>query len=160
MSVSVDPAALDLGYLALFVGYGYAEEVEAKLSELGFGDLRFSHGFVFQHLIAGEKTIGELAALLEVTQQGASKSVLELETMGYLERAQDPEDARVRRVKLSARGDAAVAAGRKIRAALEASIEAKLGAKQIKTARATLAKVLEELGGAEAVRARKVKPPR
>jgi DNA-binding MarR family transcriptional regulator len=157
---TVDPAGLDLGYLALFVGHAVNAAVQDALAGRGHGDLRTSHGFVFQHLVAGARTIGELAERMAVTQQAASKTVAELEGLGYVERTADAGDARVRRIALSARGRAAIAAGRKARAALERRLEARCGAAAIAAARRTLVAALDELGGADAVRARRVVAPR
>ena len=95
MPPAVDPLQLDTGTLALFVGQAAAALVQEQLAAQGFGDLRFSHGYVFQHLIDGEPTVGELAAQLGMTQQGASKAVAELERLGYCERVADAADARV-----------------------------------------------------------------
>jgi DNA-binding MarR family transcriptional regulator len=155
-----DPAQLDLGHLALFVGYAFADGVMQALAAAGFADLRFSHGFVVQHLIDGPLTIGALAERMEITQQGASKAVAELEGLGYVERVTDPDDARVRQVQLSARGREAVAATRKVRQRLARQLSAHCGDKAITDCKRVLAKVLQELGGAEAVRRRKVRPPR
>ena len=155
----VDPRALDIGYLALFVGYAFTDKVQAKLA-VGFEGLRFAHGSVFQHLVEGPRTLGELAAALEVSQQAASKSIAELEALGYVERVADEADARVRRVRLSERGRGAVARARKIRASLERKLAAERGARAIEQCRAVLADVLESLGGAEAVKKRRVRGPR
>jgi DNA-binding MarR family transcriptional regulator len=157
---NLDPSALDLGHLALFVGFGYADAVQTELERAGFGELTFSHGFVFQHLIDGERTIGELSARLSVTQQAASKVIGELERMGYVERVRDPEDARIHRVRLSERGRRSVQASRRARVRLSRKLAKLYGAPAIDEARALLAKVLEELGGAEAVRGRRVRAPR
>ncbi|WP_224241013.1 MarR family winged helix-turn-helix transcriptional regulator [Hyalangium gracile] len=151
--------ALDLGYLALFVGMRVNELTLEELHAAGFTGLRHSHGFVFQHLLAGARSVSELATLLEVTQQAASKTVAELEQLGFIEDTPSP-DARVRRVKLSARGLAAVEQGRAVRAELERRFERSHGRKAIEDARKLLARVLDSLGGAEAVRARRVRPPR
>jgi DNA-binding MarR family transcriptional regulator len=156
----VDPSALDLGHLALFVGLGYADAVQRELARGGFEGLTFSHGFVFQHLIDGARTIGELSARLEVTQQAASKVIADLERLGYVERARDPKDARIHRVRLSERGDACVRLSRRARARLERKLTKQYGAPALDGARALLAKVLEDLGGAQAVRARRVRAPR
>src|SRR4051812_32064362 len=78
-------------------------------------DVRVSHGYVFQLLIDAEPTIGELAAGLGITQQGASKHVAELVRLGYAERVADPADARTRRVRMSARGRAVLEEGRRAR---------------------------------------------
>ncbi len=152
------PAELDIGSLALFVGLAAAERVRERLAGEGYADLRFSHGYVFQHLVEGEPTISELAARLEMTQQGASKTVAELEGRGYVERFPDPSDARIRRVRLTGRGRAAVEAARRIRAAQEASLAEAHGAERLAGAHALLVELLEALGGAEAVRRRGVRP--
>jgi DNA-binding MarR family transcriptional regulator len=156
----VEPGALDLGHLALFVGYAFAEAVQAKIAEKGFAGLRFSHGFVVQHLVGGERTIGELATRLEVTQQAASKVVVELEGLGYVERVADEGDGRVRRVRLTEQGRAVIAYSRKVRADLERRLAARHGEEALAAVRVLLAEVLESLGGAEAVRRRRVVAPR
>ncbi len=107
----LDPGELDVVLAALFAGLALNEQVTARLHAAGFDDVRFSHGFVFQHLVPGPLPVGELARRMEVSQQAASKAAAELERLGYLERTPDPADARVRRLGLSARGRAAVAAG-------------------------------------------------
>jgi DNA-binding MarR family transcriptional regulator len=157
---SLDPSRLDLGHLALFVGYGYADEVKRELERQGFDGLTFSHGFVFQHLIEGERTIGELSARLGVSQQAASKVIAELTRLGYVERARDPEDARIHKVRLSARGRNSVQTSRRVRARLERRLMKLYGPARFEAARALLAKVLEALGGAAAVRGRRVRAPR
>jgi DNA-binding MarR family transcriptional regulator len=150
---------LDLGYLALFVGMRVNELVLEEVHAAGFPGLRYTHGFVFQHLHSGPKSISELAALLEVTQQAASKTVAELERLGFVEQTAS-DDARVRRVQLSAHGLAAVEKGRAIRAGLEKRFERTLGRPAVEDARRLLARVLESLGGAESVRTRRVRLPR
>ncbi|MFP2933847.1 MarR family winged helix-turn-helix transcriptional regulator [Pyxidicoccus sp. 3LG] len=117
------------------------------------------HGYVFQHLLGGPRSISELAGLLEVTQQAASKTVAELEGLGYVEKTESG-DARVRRVALSARGLAAVEKTRAVRSGLQKRFERQHGARAVEEARKLLADVLSSLGGAEAVRTRRVRPPR
>jgi DNA-binding MarR family transcriptional regulator len=156
----IDPKQLDVGHLALFVGYAFAELTEAELDEAGFGDLRFSHGFVFQHLVDGPKPIGELAKRMKITQQGASKVVVELESMGYVERIPSPEDARVRAVTLTRKAEEAVAKSRKIRAKLSKKLAELHGPEEVEKCRLILAELLDTLGGADAVRGRRVTGPR
>jgi DNA-binding MarR family transcriptional regulator len=109
-----------------------------------------------QHVVDGPRSIGELAERMGVTQQAASKAVGELERLGYVERAPDPADARVRRVGLSARGVEAVARTREVRAGLEAELVELLGEQRVAALKETAWSVLEWTGGAEAVRARRV----
>ncbi|MGV9411672.1 MarR family winged helix-turn-helix transcriptional regulator [Nocardia sp. NPDC003693] len=159
MPADLDPRSLDTGTLALFAGQAAAARVQARLTEDGFGELRMSHGYLFQHLITGEPTITELAAQLSMTQQGASKAVAELERLGYCERTPDPSDARVRRIRLTSRGHAAVAAARRARADLEARLAARFDDSRLTAQRAFLTELLAELGGIEAVERRAVLPP-
>ena len=82
-----------------------------RLTARGFTGLRFSHGFLVQRLIDAEQPIAALAQALDVTQQAVSKTVSELEGLGYVRRRPDPRDARVRLVSLTDRGRAAVDGG-------------------------------------------------
>ncbi|NBM19270.1 MarR family winged helix-turn-helix transcriptional regulator [Streptomyces sp. GC420] len=160
MPPSLDPRRLDTGTLALFVGQAAAALVREQLADQGFGDLRFSHGYVFQHLIDDEPTVGELATRLAMTQQGASKAVAELERLGYCERVPDAADARVRRVRLTDRGRDAVHAARQARNALERRLTDRFGERCLAEHRDLLVRLLDELGGTPAVERRAVRPPR
>ena len=155
---SAEPEGLDLGYLALFVGLRFNELVLDALLAAGFAGIRHAHGYVFQHLLAGPMAVTELSRHLGVTQQAASKTVAELTSLGYLEDA-GSSDARVRRVALSERARAAIEKTRSIRAGYQRRLSKKHGAEVVR-ARRLLASVLEELGGAQAVRTRKVRAPR
>ncbi|MFB8245599.1 MarR family winged helix-turn-helix transcriptional regulator [Streptomyces sp. NPDC055952] len=168
MREPVDPSALDLGSLALFVGLTAAGAVQADLAAQGYGDLRMSHGYVFQHLVDGRPTVSDLAARLDMTQQGASKAVAELERLGYVERLPSPRDARIRHVALTAKGRDAVAAARQARERLEARLRERseraavdgAGGTAFDVTRAVLVDLLGELGGTAAVHRRDVRPPR
>ena len=72
---------------------------------------------MFQHLVPGPLPVGALARRMGVSQQAASKAAAELERLGYLERSADPADgARAPARRSSPRGEAAVRAGREVRA--------------------------------------------
>jgi DNA-binding MarR family transcriptional regulator len=151
---------LDTVTALYLTGLALTTEALGRLHAAGHPDLRISHGFVVQHLVEGPVRIGDLAVRMGVTQQAASKAVAELEALGYLERTSDPGDARVRRVGLSARGAAAVSTTRAVRADIERELAAALGAGRVEEARRTALDALEWAGGAEAVRGRRVRPPR
>jgi DNA-binding MarR family transcriptional regulator len=155
-----DPAEADLSLASLFTGWALADEIQRRLGADGFEDARFADGVVFQHLVSGPVTISTLAERLGVTQQAASKSVVDLEKRGYLSRAQDPADARARQVVLTARGDAVIAAARKHRAALDAELRQALGDDRVEAARSLLVDTINLLGASPALRARAVRPPR
>jgi DNA-binding MarR family transcriptional regulator len=151
---------MDLSLASLFAGWALADELQRRLAADGMDDLRFADGVVFQHLAAGPRTIGALAERMEVTQQAVSKSVADLERRGYVARGADPDDARMRRVALTERGEAAIAGGRRHRAAISAELAERLGPRRVESARRLLLDVVADLGADTAVRGRRVRPPR
>jgi len=155
-----DASDADLSLASLFAGWALADELQRRLAADGLGDLRFADGLLFQHLVDGPQTIGALADRLEVTQQAVSKSVADLERRGYVARTLDPDDARARRVALTDRGDAAIAGGRRHRAAIDAELAERLGPRRVEGARRLLIDVVRDLGADAAVRRRRVRPPR
>jgi DNA-binding MarR family transcriptional regulator len=108
----VEEADLDLPLAALFAGYALNDEVQRRLHAAGFEGLRFAHGFLIQHLVEEGRPVGELAQLMGVTQQAVSKTVRELEGLGYVERRAADRDGRVRVVTLTTRGRAALETAR------------------------------------------------
>jgi DNA-binding MarR family transcriptional regulator len=159
MNSSVALDELDLSLAAMLAGLAMAEEVERRVAAAGFGDARFSHGFVFQHLLREPLTVGALARAMGVTQQRASKATSELEALGYVRREADPADARVRRLVLTERGHGVVAAAREARAALVAELRERLGARRVGAAERVLREALVALGAQDTVRARRVRLP-
>ena len=150
---------LDLPLASLFAGWAMADELQRRLAADGMDDVRFADGVVFQHLVEGPRSITSLAERLEVTQQAASKAVADLERRGYVARTADPDDARARRVALTARGEAAIEASRRHRAAIEADLAERLGERRVHAARRLLNEIVTELGADAPVRGRRVRPP-
>ena len=155
----MQPDALALSDLAYFVGLAANRQVMSELAEAGFGDVRESHGFLIQHLLHGPHSVGELSLLLGVTQQAVSKRIAELTAGGYLESASG-QDARVRLVQLSARGHACVLCSRRLREKLERRLKKGLGERRAQQTQRALADALELLGGAAAVKQRRLRPGR
>ena len=153
----VDLGHLDLATLAALAGDAASSHLLEEVRR--HGQVRVSHGYVVQLLVGGTPTIGELAQQLGVTQQAASKSVVELERLGYVERVVDAGDSRVRRVRLTSQGRRVVADARRARARLEARLERTVGAARLEVARDVLIALLEEVGATDAVANRRVRPP-
>ena len=65
-----------------------------QLAEQGYGEIRPSHGTVFQYMQEEGSRITDLAARVKVTKQSMSSLVYQLEEWGYLERRPDPNDKR------------------------------------------------------------------
>ncbi|MFE9202591.1 MarR family winged helix-turn-helix transcriptional regulator [Micromonospora sp. NPDC007230] len=80
------------------------DDLHAELARQGHPDLRPVHGFVLQAVGTAGTTASELGQRLGVSKQAAGKTVDRLVTLGYLERADDPADARRKLVRLTDRG--------------------------------------------------------
>jgi DNA-binding MarR family transcriptional regulator len=154
----LDLEQLDLGHLALFVGLRVNQLVMARMARAGFKNLRESHGYVIQHLIESERTITELARRMAVTQQAASKSVAELVRLGVLEESPG-QDRRSKMIRLSSRGWKGVHASRRIRVTIHNRLQKSMGSSGYEWTKHALIQCLDALGGAEAIRSRRVKQP-
>lgn len=80
------------------------DDLHAELARQGHPELRPVHGFVLQAVGTAGTTAGELGQRLGVSKQAAGKTVDRLVALGYLERADDPADARRKLVRLTDRG--------------------------------------------------------
>jgi DNA-binding MarR family transcriptional regulator len=129
----------DLGILLGLAYQDFVAELNAHLAERGFDGIRPSFGYVFRALLAQELTASLLAARLGITAPGAGKLVDEMVAAGYVERVADPDDARSRRLRLSRRGQRAVAAARQFHRRYEERLAQAHGARAV----ATLRQVLE-----------------
>ncbi|WP_437936608.1 MarR family winged helix-turn-helix transcriptional regulator [Sorangium sp. So ce341] len=155
------PAPPDEDLVLLFAALAAAtsDEVMRRVERAGHGDLRPSHGYVFQHLIPGPVKVRELAERLGITAQGASKAVAELEELGYVRRRVAEDDQRNRLVELTDRGWAAVEAGRAARAAVNRRLRALLGEEQTAALRASLQRIAERTGGLALLSSRRLRHP-
>ncbi len=122
-------------------------------------EVRESDGYVFQHLLPGPLTVGELAERLGITQQGASKAVLDMERRGLVRRLADPSDRRIRRIELTSVALDAVDAGRHARQEFAATVEETLGARRATTFRRALVDLLAATGADVTVERRSVPAP-
>ncbi|PWU48728.1 MarR family transcriptional regulator [Micromonospora globispora] len=80
------------------------DDLHAELARQGHPELRPAHGFVLQAVGVDGTTASELGQRLGVSKQAAGKTVDRLVALGYLERADDPADARRKLVRMTARG--------------------------------------------------------
>ena len=98
-----------------------------RLHERGFADLDGAHLTVFQYPGPQGTKPSELAERLRITKQALNYLLGTLERLGYLERRQDPDDLRSKRVELTDRGVAAVGVIREAVQELEATWAGQLG---------------------------------
>lgn len=150
------PSLIDLASLA---GGAIDGHVITGLDRAGYPGLRVRHGYVVQRLLAGDRTVTELARSLQVTQQAMSKTVAELERLGYVRRDVDPEDARRKSLSLSVRGTEAIDTARTLRAELLSDVTAEVGVRRVADAETVLRTILDVLGLAGRVEARAVPVP-
>ena len=141
--MAYDERQLDLVLATLLTGLALNERVLARLVAAGHGDVRFSHGFVFQHLIDGPLPVGALARRLGVSQQAASKAAAELERLGYLERVACPEDGRAKIIRLTPRGRDAALTGRRIFSEIEAEWAEQIGEDLVRSLREAAERIAE-----------------
>jgi DNA-binding MarR family transcriptional regulator len=136
--------APDLGRLLLEAHRALGAELVSTLAERGYPDARPGHAAVFLHIDRRTGTrLTELARRARMTKQGMMLVVDDLEQRGYVRRVPDPEDARAKVVRLTARGRRFVAEARRASAAVEAGARRDLGDRRYETLR----DALEELVG-------------
>lgn len=157
--VKLSSSDLDVAILSSLVGTALDARTLEALRAAGHPHLRRVHGFVFQHLIEKQPTVSQLAAALRVTQQAASKSVAELEALGYLRRESDARDSRRRRIVLTEHGRHAIAVSRRVRVDLSRALLDEVGADAVDTTRQVLVTLLDKLDATAAISTRSVPAP-
>lgn len=131
-------ADMNLGLL-LFIPYRHLEEeVLAAVRARGY-DLPLNQARVFQRIGPEGSRMSELAEAAQVTKQTLTSIVDQLERSGYVRRSPDPQDARARIVRITAKGRRMIASGTPAREAVETSWEAHLGPARARQLRALLA---------------------
>ena len=152
------PPDQDLTLLFAALNAATSAAIVRRVADAGHPDLRPAHGYLFQHLVEGPARVGALADKLGMTAQGASKMIIELERLGYVERRGDPADGRNRIVALTARGHDGIAAGRAARAAITAELRAVLGEAAADRLVADLQRLADQSGGLATLLARRLRP--
>ncbi len=115
-----------------------------RLHERGFDDLEAAHLSVFLFPGPQDAKPSELAARLRASKQSVNHLLGQLERLGYLERRDDPDDLRARRIHLTPRGRSAVLTIREAVAEVERDWERRLGAKRLALLRQMLRELSEQ----------------
>lgn len=152
------PAHDDIGLLCMVVANGFSAAVLDRLAAAGFGDARLGHGFVVQGLLAGDTTVTQLADRLAVSVQAVSKTVREMERLGYVEKAPNPADGRAQLLRLSARALASVAESRRARLAVQQQLLEALGPGRAQHTLDALRLLAGQFGGLESLANRRLRP--
>lgn len=93
----------------------------------GFTDLVAAHLAVLRYPGPNGRRPSELAAEVGATKQAMNYLLGQLERLGYVERRDDPDDLRSKRVHLTARGEALRRVIRRTVSTIEVELEAELG---------------------------------
>jgi DNA-binding MarR family transcriptional regulator len=124
-------------------------ELNRELADAGYRELQIlpSHNAVLRPLWDHPEGVRstELAASARITKQSMGAIVDQLERLGYVERVDDPDDKRAKRVRLTKRGRDI---GRAMRAAVrhvEADWARRVGAARLTALRETLTELLGSL---------------
>lgn len=136
--------------LARLFAIGYRVLVEGlhrRLAERGWADVRVSYGFVLLAARSGELRGADVAALLGVSKQAASKLVDGMQEAGYVTRERHDRDDRAKLVRLTDRGHALLAAVEEIYAELESEWAGLIGVAAVESVRGDLTTVLAHVHG-------------
>ena len=133
-------AAPHLGALIRLAAQFMNEQMTRWLADSGFEGMQPAHSAVIQPLWAAPEGLRStaLAQASRITKQSMSALIADLEEHGYVERVEDPHDARAARVRLTARGRSYGRAVRAFARSLEADWARQIGAQRIEELRATL----------------------
>lgn len=130
--------ALDFGVLLNIAFNSFKGALEDDLAAAGFDDVGPSFGYVFRLLAEAPCSLSELARQLHMTAPGALKLVDDMVAKGYVARAADAADKRVKRLSLTPRGRAALGRAREFHARCEQALVDRLGARRVAATREVL----------------------
>lgn len=134
----------DLGILVALAFSAFVSDLRASLAEQGYADVHRSFGYVARNIGDHSLTLSELADRLDITSPGALKIVQQMEETGYVERTADPDDARAKRIRLTKRGRAALAAARAFHRRFEDDLVARHGGRKVQALREILGALVSE----------------
>jgi DNA-binding MarR family transcriptional regulator len=135
--------------LARLFAIGYRQLIDGlhdRLRARGWTDVRPAFGFALLAARDRPTSATELAELMGVSKQAASKLVDAMVSGGYLQRGTDPEDGRQRPVTLTGRGEELLAAVEEVYAELEAGWAKLIGASHVDRMRRDLMNILSDPG--------------
>ena len=133
----------DIGVLLNLAFASFRQALDASLSASGFADLGASYGYVFRRLEGDGCSLADLARHLSMTAPGALKLVNEMASRGYVERAPDPTDARIKLLRLTHRGLQALQQAREFHRRYEQALSDRLGPGAVAATRHVLEAIVD-----------------
>jgi DNA-binding MarR family transcriptional regulator len=137
-SLHTDNQRENIGRLLLRAQRDFDAELNARLRERGYPDVRLAHSALFAHIDSEGTRSSELAERAGMTKQGMGQLVADLEKRGYVERVEDPADRRAKLVRLTKKGRHHVREAREIIGEIEEAYARRLGDGRLETLRAIL----------------------
>jgi len=122
-----------------------AEVLQERLPEAGFSDIRPTHCQVLRAIEPGGSRLTDLAATARMTKQSMGALVDHLEQAGYVERAHDRFDGRVKAIRLTPRGQQAAETIAAVGAQIETAWAGKIGRRRLEQLRDALAAITLDL---------------
>lgn len=144
----------DLGILLNLAFGAFKDALHDALASHGFDDLGGSFGYVLRTLEPHRDgmRLTDLAAALGVTPQGTLKIVEDMVAKRYVTRSPDPDDSRVKRLRVAPRGEALLAQARAFHRRYEAQLARRHGADDVAALRRVLESLATQDGSAPSVR--------
>ncbi|WP_033437177.1 MarR family winged helix-turn-helix transcriptional regulator [Saccharothrix sp. NRRL B-16314] len=141
-----DPPGFELPLL-LFAGFrSLIDQLHAELATRGHPDVRPAYGFAMQAIGVLGATASEIGRRLGVSKQAAGKTVDRLAALGYVERVDDPHDARRKLIRLTPRGIDSLVQSAEIFDRLRARWVEALGADRVAQLESSLRTVVPNAG--------------
>lgn len=136
-----------VGYLLIRTGQLYNERGIARVNQAaGMPLLREAHTRLLPHLLEpGGIRITELARRLDVTKQAIQQLIADMVEANVVRYEPDPEDARARRIVLTAPGLAAMKQGTQVLLDIETELRPEFDERKLKQLRTLLARLLDVL---------------
>jgi DNA-binding MarR family transcriptional regulator len=138
--------------LARLFAIGYRQLIDGlhdRLRARGWTDIRPAFGFVLLAARDQPTSVTELAELMGMTKQAASKLVDAMVSGGYIQRGTDPQDGRQRPVTLTARGEELLSAVEQVYAELEDGWAELIGTSHLDRMRRDLMRILSDPGNGQ-----------
>jgi DNA-binding MarR family transcriptional regulator len=148
-----NPDRPDLAILIVGGARVVADRLGEAVERAGIDDMRAPFGYVIRVLADRDRTLTELADLLGVSKQAAIKIVDEMESRGFLVRHADPDDRRVKLLRLTDKGRNVRRAALAASHAIERELRRGQGDADVDALRAALEALLERHAALEDARA-------
>jgi DNA-binding MarR family transcriptional regulator len=135
----------NLGRLLAVVAADFQGRVIEGLRARGYEDLRYVHNVLLMNMGLEGTRHTVLAQRAGVSRQAIGQLVDELEALGYVERADDPDDGRAQLVRFTRRGRNVLETGMEIIAGVESEYAARVGKRKLAETREVLGALVTAL---------------